>query len=719
MPRPLSSATVRKFARPRRGRNAKSVCTREEVQLSAAADDEEVENETDAEEEEADADSDEAPLPPHAPESAARVRGAEDFDEDVDPFDQMELAQRPDYASGGAHSSSRRPPQRKPKRGVQGTGGDGGVRVKGKSRGGASAFKTAKYTTPAEPTQEQEPSDALIACGRCAPLDVRTCTARLTQRRSATLLMATWLMACGIIIDFRAGGVVSDAVAWLNDELLVSHPPPSSPPHTPPATPPPSPPLPSPPPPPPPSPPPPPPSPPTPAPPPSPPSPPPVDPPAGCTRSDLTWLHELKQPQTCGSDAARNQDAATCEASYEWRADNTAAMCQFSAGGGPEQKVCDEHLCRDINDDCCTVGDEKAECARAAEGYAVEERGPGTFSFRGHSLRCPRLYSCCRVVRPATTSCHATAMVLTCHPMPPPAPPSPPPLPPLGPSPPSAPPPALPPWHYLNPERCEALWANPHSRFHELWSEQGWKRRLPGVSACWGDDGEGEAFFNAAWEGASCGLRNWYTGNEGELGKPYPHLGPASTGKNVDVKFTADAPALLGFDESIDNYCWSHNGKGQHAVACVQANVNILSLYGELIPYNSCRNVEWQICAARGTLPGQGGPTIRFAKAPNTLDPVSGEHPIGSCSGYAPEGCAFGFASSVRACPTPPPVPVPSLRPRAFPLYTYIHRPLTALCQACLVRYSSAPPSARLRLHSLASPAYQCGVWVRAARATV
>ena len=38
--------------------------------------------------------------------------------------------------------------------------------------------------------------------------------------------------------------------------------------------------------------------------------------------------------------------------------------------------------------------------------------------------------------------------------------------------------------------------------------------------------------------------------------------------------------------------------------------------------------------------------TIRFAKAPSTLEPYAGPHPIGSCSGYAPEGCRQGYASS-------------------------------------------------------------------------
>ena len=85
-----------------------------------------------------------------------------------------------------------------------------------------------------------------------------------------------------------------------------------------------------------------------------------------------------------------------------------------------------------------------------------------------------------------------------------------------------------------------------------------------------------------------------------------------------------------------------------HAQSCVGANVNILSLYGDAIPYNICRNVEWQVCAAKGALPGQGGkPTIRFAYRPGALDAVKSEHPLGSCTGYHPKGCyENGYASS-------------------------------------------------------------------------
>ncbi len=74
----------------------------------------------------------------------------------------------------------------------------------------------------------------------------------------------------------------------------------------------------------------------------------------------------------------------------------------------------------------------------------------------------------------------------------------------------------------------------------------------------------------------------------------------------------------------------SFSGAGAHAERCVKANLNILSLHGERLPYNICRNLEWQTCAAQGKLPGQGTSkldgtldrTIKFAKAPRTLELV-------------------------------------------------------------------------------------------------
>lgn len=148
-----------------------------------------------------------------------------------------------------------------------------------------------------------------------------------------------------------------------------------------------------------------------------------------------------------------------------------------------------------------------------------------------------------------------------------------------------------------------------------------------------------EAYFDETRTGAHCDS-NWYEGNPNwELGDPDVPLPPY---------FTAAAPAVLGFDETIDEYCAAglkqmgekaSKDKAMHAENCVRANLNILALYGERLPYNLCRNLEWMVCAAKGILPGQGGNQILFAKHPWWLFPDgrSGK-PLNQCCGWAPDG---------------------------------------------------------------------------------
>ena len=54
------------------------------------------------------------------------------------------------------------------------------------------------------------------------------------------------------------------------------------------------------------------------------------------------------------------------------------------------------------------------------------------------------------------------------------------------------------------------------------------------------------------------------------------------------------------------------------------------------VPYNLCRNLEWQVCAATGRLPGQraDGSQIRFSYPPSKLPRAT--RPLGSCSGWRP-----------------------------------------------------------------------------------
>ena len=311
-------------------------------------------------------------------------------------------------------------------------------------------------------------------------------------------------------------------------------------------------------------------------------------------------------------------------------------------------------------------------------------------------------------------------------PSPPRPPPTPPVLPPSQPPPPGQPPATPPPVQPMGShDVCVGLWKDPRSRFHDLWGQEGWRVRGEGNPSCWGGDtNTGRRYFDDAWWGKACETRNWYTGTPGSLGDA-SRLGPSD--KSAEPHFTTLAPALLGFDETIDEYCQTNGGGSWmgHSESCVHANVNILSLYGNKVPYNicrharlcisarqpfptmtnrptcrdvpwiggcvcravderavseraslrlrrsplglplldlPCRNVEWQLCAAKGTLPGQAGEewvadgnlragrNIRFAFAPGNLEPFGSFKPLGACEGYMPKGCGNqGYASSDSA----------------------------------------------------------------------
>jgi len=191
---------------------------------------------------------------------------------------------------------------------------------------------------------------------------------------------------------------------------------------------------------------------------------------------------------------------------------------------------------------------------------------------------------------------------------------------------------------FLDHAQCQRLWSDKDSQFHRLWHAEGWRvRQNRNQPACWGNPFQ---YFDDIWWGRGCG-KNWYTGNQGDLG--LWNGGPAK--EWAIPHFTKPAPALLGFDRNIDWHCHNTNSR-THATKCVEANVNILSLYGDQIPYNLCRNAEWQLCAARGYLPGQNSKTIMFSYAPRDLEINGGPFPLGSCTSYAPRGCGnTGYAS--------------------------------------------------------------------------
>ena len=93
--------------------------------------------------------------------------------------------------------------------------------------------------------------------------------------------------------------------------------------------------------------------------------------------------------------------------------------------------------------------------------------------------------------------------------------------------------------------------------------------------------------------------------------------------------FPRPAPALLGFDETIYAYCsakthqseglWKGDSSHNRALArrCTLANENVLRVVGG---WNMCVNLQWQFCAMRGLLHGQGSKQMHFSIAPKDLD---------------------------------------------------------------------------------------------------
>ena len=109
----------------------------------------------------------------------------------------------------------------------------------------------------------------------------------------------------------------------------------------------------------------------------------------------------------------------------------------------------------------------------------------------------------------------------------------------------------------------------------------------------------------------------------------------------------------------MDKYkdAWPH--------ARVRANLNILSLYRTRVLYNICRNLEWQVCAALGKLPGSAGAEHHLqqgAEQPGPLNHLSysasaeaGESRARRATAYAPAtppttSTSSRFASSTKIC---------------------------------------------------------------------
>ena len=193
------------------------------------------------------------------------------------------------------------------------------------------------------------------------------------------------------------------------------------------------------------------------------------------------------------------------------------------------------------------------------------------------------------------------------------------------------------------------------SKFWRLWGDA-YKLRRPHDGGCWdkgrgngnGDGGNGGAagFFADVLSGTTCD-RNWLEGAVGRHGqRPYVSSYVSSNGmSNGGEKAAegADAPALFGFDESIVEECsrllhldpWADGEDLNQKLAerCLRARRNVLRLLTG--GWTMCQNLQWQMCALQGLLPGQGAPRVAFATAPRDLrlewwsDPAT--HPTFPC----------------------------------------------------------------------------------------
>ncbi|KAL3927918.1 MAG: hypothetical protein SGPRY_002610 [Prymnesium sp.] len=155
---------------------------------------------------------------------------------------------------------------------------------------------------------------------------------------------------------------------------------------------------------------------------------------------------------------------------------------------------------------------------------------------------------------------------------------------PLAPDAPASPRPSPPKLDQLSVETCEAAFNTPSHLFRRMWDRQARTQSRPGEPACWDyrrDCGvqacplKAEKFWEETRTGYHCS-DNWYEGSGDAHGD-----------------FRAAAPALLGFDDDIHRVCVG---------SCDNAGFNILELFSQQVPYNTCRNLEWQVCAAQGKL---------------------------------------------------------------------------------------------------------------------
>ena len=193
----------------------------------------------------------------------------------------------------------------------------------------------------------------------------------------------------------------------------------------------------------------------------------------------------------------------------------------------------------------------------------------------------------------------------------------------------------------LSPAKCDALFMEPAGRFRKVWGANGWRMRGPDMSACWFD--QGERFFRDAEAGINC-KRNWYEGNNGQLGgqrRADQRLGLASLyeASTSGARLRRVHRLVLPAGGQQRARGTMRPGKCEHLVSLLARHIQQLR--------------ELRMAGVRGQRPvaRQGGPEraeIKFAYEPRDLNTEDGPHPLGACNSYAPEGCdnGRGYGSS-------------------------------------------------------------------------
>jgi hypothetical protein len=168
----------------------------------------------------------------------------------------------------------------------------------------------------------------------------------------------------------------------------------------------------------------------------------------------------------------------------------------------------------------------------------------------------------------------------------------------------SDPPPRPPPGTRLGVQVCERFLADRTHAFRSFWGIK-FTRMFP---LCIPLEEERMASWVSEMEAGTACARNWYQGNRG------------CADQRVVPAYSQTAPAMIGTHQSVSRRCSNRRGvpamppyprhSGDSKRQCIVNHINALALFGSKPRYDMCRNLEWIVCAAKGSLPGQEGSGI-------------------------------------------------------------------------------------------------------------